>query len=285
MDQYEKLAPFYDILELDDSGSTQGLNRFLGELLNQHGVKCLADVACGTGAQSLELCKNFEVQASDLSPAMVARAREKWSENARSFTGRHCVNKVQTEGEGAIESEISIASLNFEVADMCKVDVSQCEAVIAMYNAVGHISRDQFVKTLRKWLLELQGAQLIILDAFSADYYKVSAEESAIGVETDFHSELDFEGKFQGKDLRRWVSNHVSAEEKCGYKESYLECSWKTDWGGEIFVEESKVRLISKVELKDTYSELKKEFPRLRFSLKALSEGDMYLFYLYQDKM
>lgn len=288
MDSYEKLAPFYDKLELDESGSTQGLNRFLKELLDKYHIHYLADVACGTGAQSLELCKYYQVQASDLSPAMIKMAQSKWKENSRSYSGRSCISSPFDQGTMRVRKEFSGAPISFEVADMCHVKVGHCEAVIAMYNAIGHLSRCQWVETLQKWLKELKPPQLIIMDAFSADYFKNENRNPDAYIESKEElglnsMSLDFEGYFQGKELKRWVRSEVVNQKQLNSTESYLSCIWKTQWGNEYFTEESKVRLISEAELRETYLLLKKENPQLKFALKSLSQGDMYLFYLYHD--
>ena len=75
---YEAIAPAYD-----DFTAHHNYDLWLGELmpkLEKHGIpgKRLLDVACGTGKSFIPLLeKGWEVTACDISPAMVALAREK----------------------------------------------------------------------------------------------------------------------------------------------------------------------------------------------------------------
>jgi SAM-dependent methyltransferase len=75
---YEAIAPAYD-----DFTAHHNYDLWLGALmpkLEKHGIagKRLLDVACGTGKSFIPLMEQgWEVTACDLSPAMVARAREK----------------------------------------------------------------------------------------------------------------------------------------------------------------------------------------------------------------
>jgi SAM-dependent methyltransferase len=75
---YEGIAPFYDELTAAYDYETW-LNR-LEALALEHGLRGrrLLDVACGTGKSFLPMVRRgYEVTACDLSPAMVALAREK----------------------------------------------------------------------------------------------------------------------------------------------------------------------------------------------------------------
>jgi ubiquinone/menaquinone biosynthesis C-methylase UbiE len=83
---YEALAPAYD-----DFTAHHNYDLWLGALmpkLEKHGIpgKRLLDVACGTGKSFLPLLKQgWEVTACDISPAMVALAREKVGEKVKLF--------------------------------------------------------------------------------------------------------------------------------------------------------------------------------------------------------
>ena len=78
LDAYERLAPVYDVLTAGYDYETwlSGLE----DLALQHGLpgRRVLDVGCGTG-KSFEplLERGYEIMACDLSPAMVAAAREK----------------------------------------------------------------------------------------------------------------------------------------------------------------------------------------------------------------
>src|SRR5918999_1163154 len=75
---YEGLAPFYD--ELTAAYDYESWLDGLEALALEHGLagRRLLDVACGTGKSFLPMLRRgYEVTACDLSPAMVALAREK----------------------------------------------------------------------------------------------------------------------------------------------------------------------------------------------------------------
>lgn len=80
---YEAIAPAYD-----DFTAHHDYDLWLGELLpklEKHGIpgKRLLDVGCGTGKSFIPMLeKGWEVTACDISPAMVAIAREKVGERA-----------------------------------------------------------------------------------------------------------------------------------------------------------------------------------------------------------
>jgi SAM-dependent methyltransferase len=77
---YDKSAGIYDLLYVgtgikDYHAETVELRRIIEE--SSPGAKTLLDVACGTGAHLAELRQWFEVQGADLSPAMLAVARDR----------------------------------------------------------------------------------------------------------------------------------------------------------------------------------------------------------------
>jgi SAM-dependent methyltransferase len=78
LEAYEALAPTYDLFTADHDHE-----RWLAELLRvcaNHGLSGsrILDVACGTGKSFVPLLtRGFDVVACDLSPAMVARARQR----------------------------------------------------------------------------------------------------------------------------------------------------------------------------------------------------------------
>jgi len=83
---YEAIAPAYD-----DFTAHHNYDIWLGELLpklERHGIqgKRLLDVGCGTGKSFIPmLAKGWEVTACDISPAMVALAREKVGDRVKLF--------------------------------------------------------------------------------------------------------------------------------------------------------------------------------------------------------
>jgi SAM-dependent methyltransferase len=78
--RYENSARIYDLLYVgtgikDYQAETAELRRIIDQ--SCPGAKSLLDVACGTGAHLAELRQWYEVEGADLSPAMLAVARER----------------------------------------------------------------------------------------------------------------------------------------------------------------------------------------------------------------
>lgn len=112
---YGRYARFYDFFELAGHEETQELNVFLTELFTINGVKSVLDFACGTGAQSIGLAKaGFTVTACDLSPQMLEVAAIK-------------AGKLK---------------LDFRTGDMRTASYGLFDAAICIFNAIGHLRRD-----------------------------------------------------------------------------------------------------------------------------------------------
>lgn len=235
-DSYELLAPFYDILELDEHQSTTALNLFLKKLFLNAKVSTISDVACGTGAQSLALAQDFVVRSSDLSESMLKRLKSK---------------------------KVAEQLQSIDRLDMLEADLTHSEACIAMYNAIGHLTLDQTRQFIKKCGQELISPQVLVLDAFSLEYYLKNPPE--------YSWQLDIQKSTSKGELTR----HYMAQLVEEGNSFYLETQWKTQYQNKVWEELSKVRLYSREEI-ESLSEL---LPKHQFHLRALAEGDMYLFY------
>src|SRR4051794_6708371 len=81
---YDALAPFYD--RFTDGYAHEALVASLVELARHHGQAGdrALDVACGTGKSTAPLAGlGYDVAGCDLSPEMVARARERLGDGRR----------------------------------------------------------------------------------------------------------------------------------------------------------------------------------------------------------
>jgi SAM-dependent methyltransferase len=123
-DFYEKLAPFYHLVYQDWPQSIQRQAAQLNTLIKaQWGddIQTILDVACGIGTQALGLAQlNYQVVASDLSPAAVERAKQEARKRGLDIT--------------------------FSVADMRQAYThhqQQVDVVIACDNAVPHLLTDE----------------------------------------------------------------------------------------------------------------------------------------------
>lgn len=126
-DFYEKLAPFYHLIYEDWDASIELQGNFLDEIIRTEwgaGARSVLDVSCGTGTQCFALAaRGYEITASDLTPALVARARAE-----------------------AAARKLAIA---FSVADMRVADRhhgSGFDVVISAGNAIPHLLRDEEIE-------------------------------------------------------------------------------------------------------------------------------------------
>src|SRR5262245_45763437 len=119
-DFYEKLAPFYHLLYQDWQKSIERQAAQLDTIIKEHwgdNIHTILDVSCGIGTQALGLAQlNYEVVASDLTPAAVERAKQ--------------------------EAEKRGLKITFSVADMRQAYThhqKQVDLVISCDNAVPHL--------------------------------------------------------------------------------------------------------------------------------------------------
>ena len=113
---YAAYARFYDYFELAGCEESEELNIFLDELFRMNSIKTVVDFACGTGAQAVGLARSgYKVTAADLSAEMLKIARKK-------ATG---------------------LPVKFVTADMRVAELGCHDAAICIFNAIGHLTREE----------------------------------------------------------------------------------------------------------------------------------------------
>lgn len=138
---YSTQAKYYDILE--ENPSVEYFNEVLADLLKKYKVKKVLDLTCGTGAQAIYLHKKgYSVTASDFNKEMIGVAQNKYSK------------------------------IRFHQADMRSVKFGEFDAVISIFNAIGHLSKSDFEKTILNVKENLNEKGLYIFDIFNLDYMK-----------------------------------------------------------------------------------------------------------------
>ena len=138
---YSVQAKYYDGLE--ENPSVEDFNKVLDKLLKKHKVKSVFDITCGTGAQAIYLDKKrYNVTASDFSKEMVAIAQKKYSK------------------------------IKFKQADMRSANFGNFDAVISIFNAIGHLSKSDFQKAIQNISNNLKTGELYIFDIFNFDFMK-----------------------------------------------------------------------------------------------------------------
>jgi ubiquinone/menaquinone biosynthesis C-methylase UbiE len=141
---YSKCAENYDAA--NDSGAevTSHSNQFIEKILKKYNVKSVLDLTCGTGSQVFWLVeRGYEVIGSDISAEMLRVAKRK-------------AKKLKMK-------------IKFLQGDMCDLEVGKFDAVITIFNAVGHLSKAKFEKAMRNIRNNLKDDGIYVFDIFNAN--------------------------------------------------------------------------------------------------------------------
>ena len=171
---YDKLAEYYDITELKAGESYERINDFLDKIFKKNKIKTVLDMTCGTGAQVIGLSKRgYEVTASDLSKEMLRIAKKK----AKGL------------------------KIKFYSGDMRDAQYGKFDAVIAIFNAIGHLNKRDFEKTIRNIGENLNEQGLFIFDIFNLEFMKAGGFIN--------HPFIDVNLKHQGETYVRTNNNKI----------------------------------------------------------------------------
>lgn len=114
-------------------------------ILHGHKVKSVLDLTCGTGSQVFWLVKHgYEVFGVDLNSKILEIAQHK-----------------------AKQQNIS---LQLEQGDMRTAKIGQFDAVLTIFNAIGHLTKEDFELALQNINSNLKPGGLYIFDIFNLDY-------------------------------------------------------------------------------------------------------------------
>jgi ubiquinone/menaquinone biosynthesis C-methylase UbiE len=139
--EYSKLHEYYDVLCAADSDAK---NRLIEKTLRKHKVKTVLDLTCGTGSQVFSLAKHgYKVTGADFSPALLKIARDK-----------------------ARKGKIKVRLIE---GDMRTIKVGSFDAVITIFNAVGHLTKSGFEKAMRNIYRNLKTGGLYVFDILNLD--------------------------------------------------------------------------------------------------------------------
>lgn len=139
---YNKEAEFYD--SFNEQGSAL-MNQFIEKILRKYKVKSVLDLSCGTGSQVFHLVKQgFDAIGSDISAKMLKIAKEK-AKNAN-------------------------LDISFIKGDMRTTQLTPCDVVITMFNAIGHLTKDDFDKSIKNIYQNLNNRGIYMFDIFNLDY-------------------------------------------------------------------------------------------------------------------
>lgn len=178
-DWYDKDSEFEELFHKDTTNE-KVTNRTIEKILKKHKTKTVLDLTCGTGSQVFHLLKRgFKVTGSDISKGMLKIAQRK-----------------------AKQEKIKIKFLR---GDMRSIKVGTFDAAITIFNAIGHLTKTGFAKTMRNIHRNLNDGGIYIFDILNLNYVldknnimKMSMERMAtsgnIKVRELQHSIIDHSG-------------------------------------------------------------------------------------------
>ena len=153
---YDSGAETYDHFNERKSAVINGV---LEGILKQYGVRSVLDLTCGTGSQVFWLLKcGFNVKGADINVKMLSIAKKKAIQQA--------VNPGFIEG------------------DMRTLNVGQFDAVLTIFNAVGHLTKNDFEKAMHNINSNLKDGGLYIFDIFNLTY--LLAEDNITSLTIDW---------------------------------------------------------------------------------------------------
>lgn len=139
---YNEEAEHYDSFNEKTSAVINGV---LEKILKQHNAKTVLDLTCGTGSQVFWLTKcGFDVAGSDINKKMLQVAKSKAKKEK--------------------------LSLRFLLGDMRTIQVGKFDAVITIFNAIGHLTKIDFERAILNIRDNLHDGGLYIFDIFNLDF-------------------------------------------------------------------------------------------------------------------
>lgn len=141
--EYQKFPEFFDTE--DNETTLENWNQYnlvFDNLLKPYSCKTILDLTCGTGSQVFHFTKlGYKVVGSDFSPQLLKIARKR-----------------------AHKQNLNIAFID---GDMRTSKLGKFDACITMFNAIGHVSRDDFKKTIKNIFNNLNDGGVYMFDIFN----------------------------------------------------------------------------------------------------------------------
>lgn len=139
---YDKEAESYDAFNEQRS---KIINQCIESILRQHKVKKVVDLSCGTGSQVLFLAqRGYDAVGFDINEKMLNIAKDKAAKE--------------------------VLEIKFEQGDMRTTNAGTFDAVITIFNAIGHLTKDDFEATINNVSHNLVAGGLYIFDIFNLNY-------------------------------------------------------------------------------------------------------------------
>lgn len=141
---YNKDSEFEELFH-EDSDNAKITNETIEKTLKKYKVKTVLDLTCGTGSQVFWLLKRgYQVTGSDISLGMLKIAKRK-----------------------AQNEKIKTAFLR---GDMRTINIGKFDAAITIFNAIGHLTKADFEKTMRNISKNLNHGGIYIFDILNLNY-------------------------------------------------------------------------------------------------------------------
>lgn len=172
--EYQQLPEFFDAHNINEQ--TTAKNSLIETLLKAQQVKTVLDMTCGTGSQVFYLAeRGYDVIGSDFSPALIAQAKKK--------------------------AQALNLTITFMDGDMRTVKAGKFDAVITIFNAIGHLTKADFETALKNICDNLHSHGVYIFDIFNLqaisdqviDDFKMDIKDDVNGVKIHNiqYSEID----------------------------------------------------------------------------------------------
>ena len=146
--EYNKFPEYFDVHNVTED--TEVTNGLIERILKKHGVETVLDLTCGTGSQVFFLEKRgYKVTGADFSPALLEIARER-----------------------AVREKVDIRFID---GDMRTLKVGDFDAVITIFNAIGHLTKFGFEKALKNIYRNLKEGGIYVFDILNLEAMTDSA--------------------------------------------------------------------------------------------------------------
>lgn len=216
--EYQQMPEYFDAQNVNEE--TPVKNALVDRLLKQQNVKTVLDMTCGTGSQVFYLAeRGYQVVGSDFSPALLEMARSK----------ADAMNK----------------DITFIDGDMRNLQAGKFDAIITIFNAIGHLSKADFEKTLQNIHANLNDSGVYVFDIFNL-------QAISDNVIDDFA--MDVESVVNGVDIRNIQISEIDREH--GLLTSHHSCTVSKDDGEpEIYTNSFTLQIYTAEELRTMLEE------------------------------
>lgn len=184
---YDKESESYDAFNEKNSAV---INQTIERILKKHKVKTVLDLSCGTGSQVFWLTEQgFDVIGCDINAKMLNIAK--------------------------VKSKNKKLGIKFIKGDMRATQAGEFDAVITIFNAIGHLTKKDFSKAISNVRDNLKMGGLYIFDIFNLDYL---LENNNITKLT-----IDFQKTVSGTTYREIQYSTINQEGVLASFDTYLE--------------------------------------------------------------